>query len=140
MPISMPGVANTCAEAINDEGVIVGGVSNDGYVTGSGFVDDDGIFTALNFPGATLTTAIGINDLGQIVGSYVDANGNEQAFLATPTSSPEPATWAMILIGLAGLAGGRLRRGVQRGTVESSCNKPDSATALIRRSNAVCVR
>lgn len=108
-PISMPGVSNTCATAINDEGVIVGGVSNDDYVTGSGFIDVDGVFTALNVPGATLTEAYGINNSGQIVGTYIDANGNEQAFLATP--APEPGTWAMILLGLASLGAARLMRG-----------------------------
>jgi probable HAF family extracellular repeat protein len=111
-PISMPGVSNTCAEAINDAGAIVGAVSNDGYVTGSGFVDVDGVYTALNFPGATLTEAYGINNLGQIVGTYTDANGNEQAFLATPT--PEPGTWAMILGGLASLGAAKLMRGRRR--------------------------
>jgi PEP-CTERM motif len=58
-----------------------------------------------------------VNDLDQIVGSYIDAAGNFHAFLATPNLSPfalattasladpvpEPSTWAMMLIGLAGL-------------------------------------
>jgi uncharacterized membrane protein len=116
--ISMPGESITCASGINDAGAIVGTVSNDDYVTGSGFIDVGGVFTALDVPGATITYPTVINDSGQIVGSYIDANGNEQAFLATPASSPEPGTWAMILIGLAGVGIGRLRRGLQRGTVD----------------------
>jgi hypothetical protein len=121
-PISMPGESMTCASSLNDLGVIVGFASNDGFATATGFIDVNGVFSALNVPGSTITYAYGINDPGQIVGSYIDASGNEQAFLATPTSSPEPGTWAMILIGLAGVGAGRLRRGFQRETVESGCN------------------
>ncbi len=99
--IAMPGEANTCAEAINDKGVIVGGASNDGYATGPGFIDIAGAFTPINFPGALDTILYGINNLGQISGDYIDTNGNTQAFVATPV--PEPATWALTVIGVAGL-------------------------------------
>ncbi len=113
-PIAMPGEANTCAETINDKGVIVGGASNDGYNTGPGFIDVGGVFTAINFPGATETTLDGINNQGQIVGDYIDANGNTQAFVASPV--PEPASWALMFIGLAGLGAVKLgsRRELRR--------------------------
>ncbi len=105
--IAMPGEANTCAEGINDKGAIVGGASNDGYATGPGFIDNAGAFTPINVPGALDTILYGINNLGQISGDYIDANGNTQAFVASPV--PEPASWALMLIGLAGI--GAVRRG-----------------------------
>jgi uncharacterized membrane protein len=104
--ITMPGEQDTSVNGINDAGVIVGEASNDGYVTGTGFVDDHGVFTAVNVPGASATVVNDINNLGQIVGDYVDRNGNYQAFVATPTPAvPEPATWALMAAGFAGIVG-----------------------------------
>jgi hypothetical protein len=103
--ISMPGEQYTAAYGINDAGIIVGAASNDGFVTGPGFIDDHGVFTAVNVPGATETYIYAINNLGQIAGEYF-IGGNDYAFVGTLV--PEPATWAMMLIGFAGLAfGGR---------------------------------
>jgi len=55
---------------IDDEGQIVGYVSN--YPAFSGFLYDVGAqaFTELNYPGATITIANGINNAGNIVGYY----------------------------------------------------------------------
>ena len=106
-PIAMPGELVTFASGINDAGMIVGGASNDGFATGPGFIDNHGVFTAINFPGATSTVLAGINNLDQIVGQYVDQNGNIEAFVATPV--PEPASWAMMMLGCLG-AGLALRR------------------------------
>jgi probable HAF family extracellular repeat protein len=52
--------------------------------TEHGFLLDDGIFTTIDVPGATLTQAFGINELGQIVGRFRDAGGASHGFLATP--------------------------------------------------------
>jgi PEP-CTERM motif len=63
------------------------------------------------------TAPYAINDLDQIVGDYTDAQGDLHAFFATPNLGlfafataapladpvPEPSTWAMMLMGLAGL-------------------------------------
>jgi probable HAF family extracellular repeat protein len=67
----------------------------------------DGEYTTLDFPGAMNTVANGINNLGQIVGYYVDANGNEHGFLATPTQAPvpEPSTLLLLAIGTLGVFG-----------------------------------
>jgi uncharacterized membrane protein len=60
----------TVPSGINDEGQIVGYVSN--YPAFSGFLYDvqAQTFTELNYPGATTTFANGINDAGDIVGYY----------------------------------------------------------------------
>ncbi|GAO40868.1 hypothetical protein SCH01S_52_00510 [Sphingomonas changbaiensis NBRC 104936] len=59
--------------------------------------------------GYTLLFANGINDLGQIYGEAMDATGRRFLFLARPV--PEPATWAMMILGF-GLVGGAARRRV----------------------------
>ena len=50
-------------------------------------------------PFSTYCAANGINDAGQVVG---------ESF--TPAPIPEPSTWAMMLLGFAGLAFGGYRR------------------------------
>jgi probable HAF family extracellular repeat protein len=92
---------------INDAGRIVGlsiGSNNDGH----GFTYIDGVYTPFDHPLAgagpnQFTAPIAINDLGQIVGLYIDANGMNHAFLATP-SVPETSTWAMMILGFAGVS------------------------------------
>jgi hypothetical protein len=68
-----------------------------------GFLDNGGVFNTINPPGGGSTPAVtanGINDLGHIVGFYTNADGNTVGF---ETSVPEPSTWAMMLLGFAGL-------------------------------------
>ena len=50
----------------------------------------------------TSSTATAINDQGDIVGggNYM---GSSAGFLLTPSTVPEPSTWAMTLVGFAGL-------------------------------------
>jgi probable HAF family extracellular repeat protein len=107
-PVAMPGELDTGIGDINDAGLIVGGASNDGFATGPGFVDDNGAFTAVSVPGSVETFVDAINDRGQIAGTYIDADGATQIFLATPV--PEPAAWAMILAGFGGLGASMRRR------------------------------
>ena len=67
-----------------------------------------GVPIALNVPGAIYTEAQGLNDRDQVTGLYTDATGIH-AFIASPT--PEPTTWAMMLIGFGMLgATARARR------------------------------
>jgi probable HAF family extracellular repeat protein len=72
------------ANAINNKGEIVGAYwmagGPDG-ITASGFLDDNGLFTPIQFPGAADTTALGINDSGEIVGTYADSAGVPHGFL-----------------------------------------------------------
>jgi hypothetical protein len=65
----------------------------------TGFVEEDGKFTTIAFPGAEFTDSFGINNRGQIVGNYVPGS-----------SVPELSTWAMLLIGFAGLCLTRRRK------------------------------
>jgi len=105
--IADQGQLSTEPLAINDSGEIVGLVSNDpNQVTGEGFVDIAGNLTTFVAPAAILTALYGVNDLGQIIGSATEADGTGYSFLLTPTAIPEPAAWAMMLVGLGGLGVG----------------------------------
>ena len=79
-----------------------------------GFTGLNGNFAFFDVPGASQTFVLGANDLGALVGQYVDADGNAGAFLAVPV--PEPATAAMLLLGLAGLTGVASRRARHAGS------------------------
>jgi hypothetical protein len=118
--IDPPNASFAFGQGINDLGQVVGGYfdsAGDGYT----YLDAQGHFTTVQDPNASAamggTGPDAVNDLNQIVGSYIDAEGNFHAFLATPNLGlfalattptladpvPEPSTWAMMLIGLAGL-------------------------------------
>jgi len=69
------------------------------------FLKDGAAFTSLDIPGASSTLATGINDSGVIAGYYTDASGVTHGFV---TTTPEPLSATLLLIGLAAFAG--LRR------------------------------
>ena len=97
--ITFPGSVSTQALGVNDLGEIVGDYTlSDGDMFG--FLDRGGVFSTIDPFGSTAVTANGINDLGHIVGFYTNADGNTVGF---ETSVPEPSTWAMMLLGFAGL-------------------------------------
>jgi uncharacterized membrane protein len=100
--IDVPGSSFTTAEGINNLGQIVGSFNNSAGFE-EGFLDINGIITTINVPGAVYTAVGGINDAGQIVGSFIDANDQGFAFVATPTSIPEPASLLLLTSGLAGI-------------------------------------
>jgi probable HAF family extracellular repeat protein len=78
--IDYPGSMSTAAYGINGNGVIVGGFCPTrpacpiglAFTADHGFIDDNGVFSQLDFPGATETTAFGINASGTIVGIYTN--------------------------------------------------------------------
>jgi len=67
---------STILYGVNRAGQIVG-TYRDWSAKSHGFLEDDGIFTEINFPNplATDTFAYGINPQGQIVGAYKDGSG-----------------------------------------------------------------
>jgi probable HAF family extracellular repeat protein len=112
--------SGTTVTAINDNGEIVGyyaDVNNNIH----GFIYQNGVFTDLDAPNASQfdpnnpfpagTFPGGINNEGQIVGFYTDAaTGNIDAFVATPTLAPEPASLPLTVAGGLGLTGWWLRK------------------------------
>lgn len=75
--IDFPGATSTTGYGINDSAQIVGGYCTTSVTcpeglnpTDHGFLDDNGVFTTLDFPGAQSTEAVGINNAGVIVGFY----------------------------------------------------------------------
>jgi uncharacterized membrane protein len=94
--ISLPGASLTDVYGINDLGQIVGTAYFAGG-TSEGFVDTNGVFQFINFPGAQpVTTANAINDVGEIAGTFAPI--------------PEPASLVLVGAGLAGIAVIKLRR------------------------------
>jgi hypothetical protein len=104
---------------VNDEGIAVG-YYGDSTTSQHGFIYDTqkGAYTFLDDPAASfhngveVTQITGISDAGEIAGFYTDANGIAHSFTAS-IAVPEPSTWAMMLLGFAGLgfAGWRARGG-----------------------------
>jgi len=89
---SLPG--GEMSYGINNAGDIVGGdilLSHDEQLTNLIFPENPGLIV-----GGTLGT--GLNDQGQVVGIYFGR------------SVPEPSTWAMLLLGFAGIGFATYRR------------------------------
>jgi probable HAF family extracellular repeat protein len=85
-PTSAPAEASTAAgAAASEHGHMMASHksgSDDGGVRGHGFVLDNGVFTAIDAPGAGLyTIAFGIDESGKTVGGYVDDRGRLHGFL-----------------------------------------------------------
>jgi hypothetical protein len=113
------GIFGTSVHGINNSNVIVGGYVDPSGVD-HGFIYNNGTYTTLDDPQSTYAgpgpvgangELTGINDLGQVVGDYLDANYDPQAFLATPIV-PEPASLTLFSIAGCGAAVWKLRRRV----------------------------
>jgi hypothetical protein len=124
MPPGPPFPTYTDGYAINNPGEVAGSYIDTSF-NNNGFVESDGIYTTVDDPLDTTenTLIYGINDRGQVVGDFGYCC-NYTGFIATPVSdsgaavafalrgisgAPEPATWAMLILGL-GLIGFAARR------------------------------
>lgn len=100
----------TQALGINDNGEIVG-VETDAMGFQHGYVDINGVFTMFDPPDSASTTINGVNAAGQIVGFFTDNDTDSVVgFIATPTATPEPASLAILAVGLIGFGAIRRRR------------------------------
>jgi probable HAF family extracellular repeat protein len=86
--IDYPGSMSTGAYGINDSGQVVGGYCLTVPVCGStlgvtdhGFLDSNGTFSSIDYPGAQATQAYAINNMGTIVGTYEVNNDQGHSFL-----------------------------------------------------------
>ena len=101
----------SAATAINDRGQVAGyfGTSLEGessaflFDSAFGLMDLNDLVDPVSAAGWHLDSALGINNAGQIVG-YGLLDGNPRGFLLSALPPvPEPSTWALMLLGIAGL-------------------------------------
>jgi probable HAF family extracellular repeat protein len=95
-------VATLATTGINNLGQVVGNFETG---TGSaGYLDANGDFSTISYPGATATQVFGINDAGQVVGNYFDSEDRPHPFLAAPLAAiPEPASLTLVALAFAAL-------------------------------------
>jgi probable HAF family extracellular repeat protein len=94
--IKFPGgsqvISQTVPTAINNNGQIVGWYTNVGSSNiEHAFLDSQGTFTNIDYPGAVATVPSAINDNGQIVGFENDSSGNSSGFLYSGGTFTTPA-------------------------------------------------
>lgn len=109
--LDVPGSQLTAAIGINNSGTIVG-TFEDASGAFHGFYTDPLMFFPFDFPGGFGTEILGINGAGDITGLYFDSLGVEHGFIAIAV--PEPASFALAVVGVVGLAGFAWRRKGQK--------------------------
>lgn len=82
--VPFEGAERTDARGISRSGDIVG----EYFIMGveHGWLRRDGVFSRIDFPGATNTRILGTNDVGQFSGSYDGADGRTHAFVGNGES------------------------------------------------------
>lgn len=129
-PIVGPGGLELVPYGINNAGLTAGAYS-DARNLFHGFVRSaDGLdFTPIDVPGSFQTFVYGINNLGQVYGTYGSASGNGFFFATPPQSVPEPASFALLLVGgmVAAARGLKSARGRPRAWAGNCEFGPDRA-------------
>jgi probable HAF family extracellular repeat protein len=75
---------STVATQINDSGEIVGYYSYgllSGQTVTHGFIDNNGAYSTVDFPGATSTFLTGVNNFDEIIGRWMDPLGHAYGFV-----------------------------------------------------------
>lgn len=82
--LNVPGADpySTFPVGLNDKGQVVGYSAGASY-TQNGFVEEGGVYTSTDVPGAANTLLLGINNRGTIVGTWGNAAGTYQGFLTS---------------------------------------------------------
>jgi len=114
-PPCSPLTDSSQANGINNLAQIVGNYTDPNGAE-HGYLDNNGAFTSIDYPGAVYTVAQGINDSGTIVGWYQDVSGNFHAFEKTgstfTTLGPPGSSWSFAYgINKQGRIVGRYRGG-----------------------------
>jgi probable HAF family extracellular repeat protein len=124
--IDVPGSTGSTVNGINDAGQMVGVFATTtcdpqpptSCPGAQSFFLDTGVFTTINFPGATDTVASGINNAGKIVGQFTDQSGTIHGFVLdadgfTQIDAPGATRTALAGINDAGqMVGGFLDSGM----------------------------
>jgi hypothetical protein len=103
--LSGAAVSQALATSVNSSGEVVGSAYTSEF---NGVLDDNNVFTEIDYPAATSTTLAGINDSGQIVGNYTVSGQTTAPGIGFIWSN---GSWT-ILTGPPGSAGGVTITGV----------------------------
>lgn len=97
---SLNGLAaySSSASDINDEGVIVGNANGYAFLYANGQLHDLNSLYASILNGWYLTKASAINNSGQIVGTGINPQGQQHAYLLSPIVIPEPNTIGTLFV------------------------------------------
>jgi probable HAF family extracellular repeat protein len=118
------GGTSSIAQAINNSGEVVGqsnlagDAQSHGTIWNGTMAIDINTVLATDPSGIVVDSLTGINSSGQIVGEGQDSTGHYDAILLTPVASavPEPSTWAMLILGFAGVGAMAYRQSAMKQT------------------------